>query len=327
MRVLDGYWRILVCPTLLTFALLTTGCEQAPDKPKKGELPPAGGLRKGAATDDVYTTFYPLAYFAERIAGDTVKIVNPCPPDADPATWMPDDDTLVKYQEAALILVNGASFEQWVDKVSLPELRTVNTTRPLTLNLLTYEDAVVHSHGPEGQHAHEGIDGHTWLSPRNCRIQARTIRDALNRTFPDHAARFDEGYAALERDLNALDVRHKELARLLEEDPIIAAHPAYNYIASEYGWNVKNFHFDPDVMPDENALAELQAFLNEAPAPIILWEAQPQPAIAERFQDEFNLISVVFSPCESKPAGKADFISVMHANIDRLEAAATAGLE
>ena len=34
---------------------------------------------------NIYTVNYPLAYFAERIAGDQAKVVFPAPPGVDPA--------------------------------------------------------------------------------------------------------------------------------------------------------------------------------------------------------------------------------------------------
>ncbi len=56
----------------------------------------------------IYTVNYPLAYFAERIAGDLAEIRFPAPPDVDPAFWMPGTDTIAAYQAADRILLNGA---------------------------------------------------------------------------------------------------------------------------------------------------------------------------------------------------------------------------
>ena len=56
----------------------------------------------------VYTVNYPLAYFAERIAGDQARVVFPAPSDVDPAFWQPDRETIRTYQQADLILLNGA---------------------------------------------------------------------------------------------------------------------------------------------------------------------------------------------------------------------------
>ena len=197
------------------------GCER-----KESGQPAAGTSSEAAKSAGqqpvVYTTFYPTTYFAQRIGGDSVKVVCPCPADADPAFWMPDEKTVAAYQRADLIIVNGASFEKGRAKVTLPESRIVETAKPLTDELIVLEEAVTHTHGPEGEHSHEGIDGHTWLDPINARIQAGEIRNALVERFPDHAEEFEQGYAGLVRDLDALDVRLKALAGKLGDQVLLS---------------------------------------------------------------------------------------------------------
>ena len=56
----------------------------------------------------VYTTFFPTTAFAQRIAGDLAEIVCPLPADADPITWKPAPDQIRAYQDADLIVLNGA---------------------------------------------------------------------------------------------------------------------------------------------------------------------------------------------------------------------------
>ena len=91
-------------------AALLGGCngEDKPDSPDR------------RAKIVVYTTFYPMTYFAQRIGGEHVEVVCPLPQDADPISWMPGANTIQAYQKADLIVINGAQFEKWLDKVSLP---------------------------------------------------------------------------------------------------------------------------------------------------------------------------------------------------------------
>ncbi len=100
----------------------------------------------------VYAVNYPLTYFAERIGGDHVNVVFPVPPDVDPAFWSPDAKTVRKYQQADLIILNGADYEKWTKKVSLPMLRSVDTSRVFKKNLLLMETTVTPTHGPAGAH-------------------------------------------------------------------------------------------------------------------------------------------------------------------------------
>jgi zinc transport system substrate-binding protein len=72
-----------------------------------------------------------------------------------------DDQTVAAFQQANLIVVNGASFEKGLAKVTLAESRVVDTAKPLADELIVLTETVTHTHGPQGKHSHEGIDGHT----------------------------------------------------------------------------------------------------------------------------------------------------------------------
>ena len=77
----------------------------------------------------IYTVNYTLTYFAERIGGDLVNVIFPAPSGIDPAFWTPDTATVRKYQKADMIILNGAGYEKWTKKVSLPMLRIVDTSK------------------------------------------------------------------------------------------------------------------------------------------------------------------------------------------------------
>lgn len=279
------------------------------------------------AADDkpeVHTTFYPTAYFTQRIAGDAVEVVNPVPDDADAIFWQPSREDLLAYQEADLIVLNGAGFAKWVENATLPQDRVVDTAKPFEDAFIRYEDAVTHSHGDSGEHSHEGLDGHTWLDPVNAKAQAGVIRDALVERFPEHADAFEAGYAALARDLDELDTT---LRRYVEEGngdaPMLMSHPAYNYIARRYGWNIENLDLDPGEMPSDEQFAEIARTKEEHPASYMIWEGEPLPEIERRLEDELGLESITFSPVEllspEQKAAGLDYMDVMRANVQAME--------
>ncbi len=327
-RVRVRGWRLSSSLLLCLMMILATGCERKetqkstadPDRPS----PRQAGSAALSSDQLVYASFYPVAYFTQRIAGDLVQVVCPCPPDEDPAYWTPDEATIAKFQQADLIIVNGASFEKGLAKVTLPESRIVDTAKPFEDELIVLKDSVTHSHGPAGMHSHEGIDGHTWLDPINAGIQAGEINKALVRQYPEHAQVFEEGYAALVKDLDALDARLKALSAKLGDELLLCSHPAYNYVGRRYGWQLKTYLLDPEEMPDDATLAEIKNYLEQQPARLMLWEAQPSDEIAQWMTDELGLQNVVYSPGEAldadELAGGMNFLTVMNENITRLEA-------
>lgn len=298
-------------------ATLMVGCDRKADDSSQADA------RTSEITKPlVCTTFYATTYFAQRIGGDLIEVSCPCPSDADPIFWLPGDKALNTYQKADLIITNGASFEKWLAKVNLPPSRVVDTAKPFEESFIVIESSVTHSHGPEGQHTHEGIDGHTWVDPINAKTQAREIETALVKHFPTHKAAFKAGFLSLAKDLDALDAKLKSVSTKLGDQTLLCSHPAYNYLARRYGWNIKNFHLDPETMPDDQTITEIKLFLEENPASLMLWESEPTKEIATWFETQLGINSVVFSPCEGMdPADIAKgmtYFTVMNGNIDTL---------
>lgn len=270
-----------------------------------------------AGKKSVYVVNYPLMYFAQRIAGERVKVVFPAPADDDPAFWMPDARTIEAYQQADLILLNGASYAKWTEKVTLPESKMVDTSQGFKDKYIVIEDAVTHSHGPGGEHTHAGTDFNTWLDPQQAAIQAKAALDALCGLMPEHAAEFEQNFKALEEDLQALDASLKDATSAYEDQPLVASHPVYNYLARHCGWKLKSVRWEPDVMPDEDQWNELDRILKEHPAKWMIWEAPPTAKIVEKLK-QHGIDCVVFYHCGNVPQ-QGDYPEVMQENIERLK--------
>jgi zinc transport system substrate-binding protein len=301
--------RRVLAVSSLVLALALLSCGPGDD--------PAGG---DGGKPVVYTTFYPTTYFAKRMAGDLADVVCPLPGDADPIFWQPDEDTIRRYQMADLIVVNGAEFEKWVAKASLPDARVVDSASTLEDDLIEFTEATTHTHGPTGEHAHEGVDGHTWLDPVNARSQAAEIAQGLKSLLPGHEETIGERFEALAADLDDLDAELQRMSESYGGKAIFASHPAYNYLARRYGWNVVNLDLDPEAMPDAETLEAIRAKLAENPSRYLLWESEPKAEIAEKLRAELGLRSVLVSPCEMmEESDGEDYLTVMRANLKRLE--------
>jgi len=275
------------------------------------------------ATPVVYTTFYPTMYFTQRIAGDTATIICPVPPDEDAIFWQPSPDIIADYQQADLIIINGAEFEKWVQTVSLPESRVVNTAAPFADRFIEYTNTTTHTHGAAGKHAHQGIDGHTWLDPINAKIQALEVMKALSARFSEHQDQYEKNYETLQDDLNTIDDRLQSLTPKMNDVTLFASHPAYNYIAQRYEWKITNFDLDPESPLPEDYLKSIPPIMHTTR--IMLWESEPLPETVKILAESFKITSITFSPCELLAPDEIetgiDYLSVMNENIDRLEKA------
>jgi zinc transport system substrate-binding protein len=264
----------------------------------------------------VYAVNYPLKYFCERIGGDQVEVFLPVPKDIDPAYWNPGIDDILAYQQADLILLNGAGYAQWTEKVSLPRAILVNTSKKFADQYIRIKGAVTHSHGAEGEHTHENVAFTTWLDFRLAAWQAEAIYQALCRARPDAKVKFDRNFSGLQRNLVGLDQKLKEIVAQREDQPLIVSHPVYDYFARRYGLNIRSVHWEPDEMPDETQWRDLQAMRQDHGAQWMVWEGAPLPETASRLAG-MGIGVVVFSPGGNVPS-KGDFVELMQVNIANL---------
>jgi zinc transport system substrate-binding protein len=277
---------------------------------------PAGAVLS-AEKLTIYTVNYPLAFFAERLAGDLARVEFPAPPDVDPAFWMPDVDTVAEYQAADLILLNGAGYAHWVDKVSLPASRLVNTSRGFADQYIEASAGVSHSHGPGGEHSHSGTAFTTWLDLDQAARQAEAVAQAIERKRPDAQDRVAKNLETLKAELLALDARLASITAAAPSRPLLASHPVYQYLARRYGLNLRSVLWEPGEAPTPQQWSELERMLKEHPAHWMLWEGQPLPETATRLRT-LGVESVVFDPCANRPE-KGDFLTVMGENTNSME--------
>jgi zinc transport system substrate-binding protein len=260
----------------------------------------------------IYTVNYPLAYFAERIGGTHVQVEFPVPADVDPAFWRPDADEVSAYQQADLILLNGADYAKWISKVSLPRFRLVNTSKAFESDYIQVESAIAHSHGTGDAHSHAGIAFTTWLDLTLADKQAQAILSAMLRKRPDLSDEFKRNYEALNKELLSLD---KKLQSIVagNNKAVLASHPVYQYMARRYGMNLHSVMWEPDVVPDQDQLEELGRLSKKYSAHWMIWEGKPSNESIVLLKER-GIQSVVFSPLGNK-ADSGDFVSHMEANI------------
>jgi zinc transport system substrate-binding protein len=275
-------------------------------------------LTTAAIADDrarVVAVNYPLAYFAERLAGDDVEVVFPVPAGADPSFWRPTVSDISAIQSADLILLNGAGFATWVDRVSLPRARLVNTSAALSDRFIATE-SITHSHGDGGEHSHEGLAAYTWLDTSLAIAQAEAVAAALVARDLAPEADVEARLAALRADIEAMDAAARVALDGVEEAMLVATHPRYQYLARAYGLTIGSLEWDAGAMPDAEQLAALAAMIKGQDAPVLIWEAAPPDAAIDAVAD-LGAVSVVFPPLAHAPA-EGDYVAALSASVAAL---------
>ena len=267
----------------------------------------------------VYVTNYPLKYFGDRISRNKIIVKFPIPPDIDPAFWQPDSKIISQLQQGDLIFLNGATYEKWLDQVSLPESKLINTSSKFQDKYLPIKSAITHSHGPEGEHSHTDTAFTTWLNLQFALQQAETIRDALSQMMPSQQATFAANYGALEKDLLDLDRQLQSIVATKPDQKFIASHPVYDYLKQRYGIKLESVHWEPEPYPTEEQWQQLQVILQKHPAQWMIWEGNPNQETVTKLKT-MGINSLVFAPVANTP-DTGDFLSIMQQNIQNLQQA------
>lgn len=258
---------------------------------------------------------YPLNYFTIRIADNIVDVVYPVPGDIDPAYWEPEPQQVELYQNADLIILNGADYAKWIEKVSLPKRKIINSSLAIKDNYIKLQEGITHSHGPKGKHEHKGFAFTTWLNFKYAIIQAEAVKDALIKLLPDSKDNFEKNFSSLKNDLENLDKRMSEISLNISE-PIIASHHVYQYFAEGYDINIISVLWEPTDMPDEIEWEKFDKLLKANPTSIMIWEDEPVPKVEQELLKR-GIKVVVFNPGSNTPAN-GDFLDLMKTNIFNL---------
>ena len=89
----------------------------------------------------VYTTVYPLQYFAERIGGEHVNVKSIYPPGADEHTFDPTQKDMIALADSDLFFYVGLGLEGFVENAEKTlkneHVKMVATAEAITEEMLT----------------------------------------------------------------------------------------------------------------------------------------------------------------------------------------------
>ena len=265
----------------------------------------------------VITSNYPLYFFTQEIAGDSIEVHFPAIT-GDPAMWAPTGPDVAQLQNADLLILNGAGYESWLAFTTLPAGHSLDTTELFQEMLLPIENETVHQHGPAGEHSHQGTAFTTWLDPQLAIEQARAIMQGLSLLEPGQSGLFEINFEKLKQRLTQLDQALASAFAELGEQPVIFSHPVYQYLQHRYGINGRSMHWEPDTEPGTREWIDFGNLLRQHPAKLMIWEGTPLDSVRVKLE-QMGIQIVVFSPAGNVPSD-GDYFTVMEQNLAGLRA-------
>ena len=305
----------------------------------------------------IYTTVYPLIYFAQRIGGDYVEVASIYPAGANEHTFEPTQKDMMKLADADIFFYIGLGLEGFVENakktLANEDVTMVATADDVSDDKLAVSTGHVHAedeeheadahdeheHGTtEEEHEHEAeehghdehehgdIDPHVWLSPTISQDLALAIKNTLVEKMPAQEATFNTNYDALVKELQDLDQDFQAMTDKAQNKTFFVSHAAFGYIAGQYGLTqVPIAGLNSQNEPSQKELTKIVDKANELHIHYILFEQNVSSKLAEIIQKEVGAESLVLHNLSVLTAddekNKETYFTLMQKNIQTLEKA------
>ena len=281
----------------------------------------------------IYTTLYPLEYFAERIGGDNVTAESIIPPGSDAHSFEPTTRTMTELAEADLFIYNGAGMEGFADAakdtLTNEDVMILESAEGIHVDETKEEHEEHEEHGEDDAHSdhdHGNINPHIWIDPTLAIQQAENIKKALIKIDPDKQETFESNFVALKEELLALDKEFQEMADRAPKKEFLISHDAYSYWESRYGLKqVSVSGLSPSQEPTQKQLEEIIETAKSYDLKYMLFEQNATPKPAKAVQQELGLetlrihnLSVL---TEEDIENDETYFTLMKQNIQTLEKA------
>ncbi|MCM3727906.1 metal ABC transporter substrate-binding protein [Neobacillus cucumis] len=300
---------------LIIFLLIVSGCSNAAST--KSEK-----TSEGSKKLQIVTTFYPMYYFAQKVAGSSANVELLIPNGVEPHDWEPTANDMAKIQDSDLFIYNSRYFETWTEKVfksiNDPNLKVIEASNGIELmDALDSEEEDNHEHT-------SSKDPHVWLSPVLAQKEVDNIAKALEQADPKNKDKFQKNAAALNSELADLDSLYKETIDKAKKKEFVTQHAAFGYLAKQYGLTqIPIAGLSPDVEPTLGKLAELTDLTKKKNVKIIYFEELTSSKVADTLAKEIGAKTEVLNPLEGltkKEQEKGlDYIDVMKNNLESLK--------
>ena len=168
---------------------------------------------------NIMVSILPQIDFVKNIGKDKVSVETMIPPGFSPATYEPSIEQLKKLSKADLyVRIGHIPFE----KTQMKRLADLNSEMEVT-------------DSSEGIEIYEN-DPHIWLSPRLVKIQVENIYLAFVEIDPENEDFYEKNKNEYLAELDNLDLELKNSFSKIQNKKILVFHPAFGYLARDYGF-------------------------------------------------------------------------------------------
>ena len=276
---------------------------------------PSGNGSSGAPKVLAVESF--LADIAENVAGERIKVDTLIPLGVDPHAYQPTPQDVAKIAESQVLIVNGAHFEEWLDKtlhnaggthIVIEASAGLTSRKPTTDEVLDPDRAG---------------DPHFWLDPTKTIRYVENIRDGLTKADPAGADIYTANAELYIAKLAELD---KWIMAQVSQIPpekrlLVTNHESFGYFADRYGFAIAGTVIpstSSEASPSAQQMAALIDHIRKTGVKAIFLETGANSQLADQIAQETGakVITDLYTHSITEPGGEApSYIKMMKHNV------------
>ena len=215
-----------------------------------------------------------FADMAQEIGGDQIDVQSIVPIGGDPHIYEPVPSDAQRVFNADLILINGLTFEGWINKLvqnSGTQAEIVLITKGIEpIRSQTYENAT---------------DPHAWMDAKKGLQYIQNIYEALSKLIPKSDSLFKINYERYRSELLQLDEEIKsQISEISKENRVlITSHDAFRYYGQRYGLQLESVlgtSTDADVQTKD--IIRITELLSNTSVPSVFIESTINPKLMQQ---------------------------------------------
>ena len=176
---------------------------------------------------NVAVSIVPQETFVRAVGGDKVDVTTMIPPGKSPENFAPTPDIMEKFSEANIYFTVGVPTER---ASILPKVGEFNKD----VKIVDMADEVSKVYG-ERKFESGDRDPHIWLSPKRAKVMVQIIAKELSTVDPSNEDFYESNAEKYISELDEVDAEIKNSLSSLKEKTFICYHPAFGYVAEDYG--------------------------------------------------------------------------------------------
>jgi len=269
------------------------------------------------------TSFYPIYIFTLNIVDSIDEINVSCMAEQNTGCL---HDYQILSQDAKLIadadvfIINGAGMETFLEDIymSNENLKVIDSSEGVAL--IENCDEHHEKHNEETHHDHNhSVNSHIWMSPENAKLQVENIAESLVSFYPQYKSVIEENKNDYINRLTELSEELSGKAEALKNENIITFHESYDYLASEYGFNVvATVESHEGAEPSAKGLAELVEIIEKHNVNVLFTEPDYKGSSATILSNETGARILTLNPVIRGEVSLTAYEDIMRANLETI---------